>query len=95
MPETEPPPEGLPAVNIRLAGQALRYLENCDDDEFHLLRGEVILVSMDPQIDGRKIIALPRSLDVLRVYQGDQYRITFYMSDPTTMLVLHIQALQA
>lgn len=89
------PTEGLPAVNIRISGQALRYLENCDDSEFHLLRGEIILISANPQVDGSNIIALQPPMDVFRIHQGEQYAITFHMSNPNTMLVIHIQTRQS
>ena len=85
------PSEEAPAVNVRITGQALRYLENCDESEFHLLRGEIILISANPRVDGANIIALQPPMDVFRVHQGEQYAITFHMSNPNSMLVIHIQ----
>jgi hypothetical protein len=93
MVESQEFPDESPSIKIQVAGQALRYLENCDDEEFHFLRGEIILLSTNPQINNRDIVALPRPPAIFRVYRGERYRITFYMNDPETMVVLNIEPL--
>ncbi len=84
----EPPP-----VRIRIAGQALRYLENCGDEEFHILRGEILLLSTNPGVNNRDIIALPRPRVMLRLYLGNSYHITYFMNDLEIMVVLNIRFL--
>ena len=95
MVESRDAPDDSISVKVQVSGQALSYLENCDEAEFHLLRGEIILLSTATEIDDRDVIAIPRLPNIFRLYRGSRYHITFYMNDPETMLVLNIQSLLA
>ena len=75
---------------IREGSQPDQFLASCDDDEFHHLRGLLLLLSSNYELDGETIITEEMPPLVFRLYQDEAYLIRFYLEDRDLLRVMRI-----
>ena len=75
---------------IREGSQPEQFLAACDVDEFHYLRGLLVLLCSNYEVDGSTITVQEMPPAVFRLYQDAEYVIRLYMVDRDVMQLMRI-----
>ena len=75
---------------IREGSQPHQFLLACEEDEFHYLRGLLLLISSDHQPDGRTIILEDMPPLVFQLYHDAEYVIRFYLAERDVLRIMRI-----
>ena len=82
--------ERVTRILIREGSQPDQFLAACDEDEFHYLRGLLLLIGSNYEVDGKIITVEERPPIIFRLYQDEDYVIRFYVADRDVLQVMRI-----
>ncbi len=78
-------------IRLHIVGQAERFLLNLQEDEFHYVRGLLLLLGSNYEVDGQTVTTIDRPPLVFRVYRDREYVVTFNMAGEDYLVVASIQ----
>ena len=82
--------ERVTRILIREGSQPDQFLADCGDDEFHYVRGLLLEIGVNYEVDGERIIYEDMPPVVFRLYQDDDYEIRFYVTDRDVLQIMRI-----
>ena len=82
--------ERITRILIRAGSQPDQFLADCDRDEFHYVRGLLLEIGANYEVDGERIIYEDMPPVVFRLYEDDDYVIRFYVADKDVLQIMRI-----